>query len=81
VHELQRTRIDQPMSTTPLIGYTPPHPRHANGERIQVTAYSDEMGRTVERWHLSDDDVRWYHVEKYARQRITITKDVRGPLT
>jgi hypothetical protein len=80
MQELQRTLISQPMSTTPLIGYTPPKPRDAQGNRIQVTAYSDEYGRTVERWDLSETDVRWYHVEKYVRKRVTVTTERRAPL-
>jgi hypothetical protein len=69
------------MSTTPLVGYTPPKPHHANGERIQVTAFYDEMGRTVERWEFGEDDVRWYHVEKYVRKKVTVTTEVREPVS
>ncbi len=78
--ELQRTAIGQPMSTTPLSGYKVPCPVDGAGERIQVTAFFDELGRTVERWQFSETDVRWYHVEKFVDRRVTVTTQVRGPI-
>jgi hypothetical protein len=80
MHELQRTLIPQPMSTTPLMGYTPPRPRDFAGELIQVTAFSDEFGRTVERWQFNDTDVRWYHVEKFVKKRVVVTTERQVPL-
>lgn len=80
VSELQRTAITQPMSTTLLAGYAVPHPRDSAGELIQVTAFYDEMGRTVERWQFSETDVRWYHVEKVVKKRVMITSERSVPL-
>jgi hypothetical protein len=81
MQELQRTLISQPMSTTPLMGYTVPRPRDMAGELIQVNAFHDEMGRTVERWQFSEDDVRWYHVEKFVRKRVTVVVERGAPIT
>lgn len=78
--ELQRTAISQPMSTTPLTGYTVPRPTNVGGELIQVTAFFDELGRTVERWQFTDTDVRWYHVEKVVKKRVTVTVERGAPI-
>ena len=78
--ELQRTKISQPMSTTPLAGYKVPRPVDLAGELIQVTAFHDELGRTVERWQFSESDVRWYHVEKFVKKRVTITTERAVPI-
>lgn len=62
------------------MGYTVPRPRDSAGELIQVTAFSDEFGRTVERWQFSETDVRWYHVEKFTRKKVTVTVERSSPL-
>lgn len=78
--DLQRTQISPPMGPVPLVGYAVPKPRDMKGERIQVTAYHDELGRTVERWQFSESDVRWYHVEKVVKKRISVTVERQVPI-
>jgi hypothetical protein len=78
--ELQRTLIGQPMSTTPLPEFKVPHAVDIAGEKIQITAFFDEMGRTVERWQFSDTDVRWYHVEKFVTKRVTVYVERGAPI-
>lgn len=80
MNELQRTEISQPMGATPLTGYTVPKPVDMHGERIQVTAFYDELGRTVERWEFSETDIRWYHVEKVVNKRISVTVERKVPM-
>lgn len=80
VSELQRTAISQPMGVTPLTGYTVIKPVDLRGERIQVTAFYDELGRTVERWQFTETDVRWYHVEKVVKKRISVTVERQVPI-
>jgi hypothetical protein len=61
--ETQRILIPPPMSATPTDAWTPPRPRDAQGERIQVTAHVSEQGHIVERWQITDEDIRWYRLE------------------
>lgn len=65
-----RILIAQPMGTIPAQNYTPPKPHLLNGELVQVTAFTDEHGRLVERWQFSDDDVRWYEVLESGKQTV-----------
>jgi hypothetical protein len=60
------------MSTQPYDAWKPPKPHHANGEPIQVTVFHDEFGHIVERWQLSDTDVRWYKLEKWRNAWVTM---------
>jgi hypothetical protein len=60
--EHNRFLIPQPMGTIPAENYAPPKPRLLNGDAVQVTAFTDEHMRLVERWQFSDTDVRWYEV-------------------
>jgi hypothetical protein len=70
--EIQRHWVPQPMSSQPYDAWTPPKPRDAKGELIQVTAHVDEFGHVVERWQFSETDVRWYRLEKYEDRWVSI---------
>lgn len=72
--------ISQPMSAKPFDAHLCPRPHLLNGERIQVTAYYTEHGEIVERWQLSDTDVRWYRLEAYQGKWITLKVDKRTPI-
>lgn len=77
--ELQRVRIAEPMSAHPFDGRTPPHPVDARGQPIQVTCHVTEFGEIVERWQLSDTDVRWYRLECFRSRWITLKIEKRVP--
>jgi hypothetical protein len=79
--ELQRILISQPMSTKPFEGYLCPHPHLLSGEQVQVTAHYTEHGEIVERWQLSDTDVRWYRLEAWKQKWVTLKVDSRTPIT
>ena len=79
-HELQRILIAQPMSATPTDAWLPPKPHLADGTRVQVTAHVSEHGEIVERWALSDDDVRWYRLECWKARWVAIKVDRRTPI-
>lgn len=79
-HDLQRILIPAPMSAKPLTGYLCPRPHLMGGERIQVTAHVTEHSEIVERWQLSDEDVRWYRLEAYKKKWVTLKVDTRTPV-
>jgi len=72
VRELHRVLIPEPMGAKPFDGRMPPRPVDWQGNRIQVTVHTSEFGEIVERWQLSDTDVRWYRLELYDERRITL---------
>jgi hypothetical protein len=68
------------MSSTPTNARIPPKPHLLNGERVQVTMHVTEIGEIVERWQLSDDDVRWYRLEFYKERWVTLKVERRVPI-
>ena len=79
--ELPQVRRElQRMSATPFSGRTPPKPVNALGERIQVTCHVSEAGEIVERWQLSETDVRWYRLEAFRERWVTVKVDSRTPV-
>jgi len=58
-----RILIPQPMAATSTDGWNVPRPRDYKDERIQVTAHATDENEVVERWCLSETDVRWYRIE------------------
>jgi hypothetical protein len=78
--EVQRVSISPPMGAAPYDAWKPPRPVDYKGERIQVTAHITEFNEVVERWQFSDTDVRWYRVERYRQERVTVKVERRGPL-
>lgn len=78
--ELQRVLIPQPMSAKPYPDYLPPKPHRLDGSRIQVTAFYTEHSEIVERWEMSETDVRWYRLEAWKQRWVTLKLDKRTPV-
>lgn len=71
VVEEHRILIPQPITREDAPVHRVPRPLDAAGNRIQITAYLDLEMQIVERWQFSDEDVRWYRIEKREREPIT----------
>jgi hypothetical protein len=70
--DLQRYLIPEPGKVEPYPEWTVPHPILPNGVKVQVNAYHDEHGNVLERWMLSESDVRWYRLERWVNRWITV---------
>ena len=68
------------MSAQPYTDYKPPRPTLLSGERIQVTAHVTEHSEIVERWQFSETDVRWYRLERWEQERVTLKIAKRVPV-
>jgi hypothetical protein len=79
--ELQRITVSEPMSLTPYDGIAAPHPHAANGEAIQVNVFHDECGHIIERWLLSETDVRYYRLEKWDSKWVSVKVPTRKPVS
>jgi len=68
--EKRRFLVPQPMATFPLENYPVPRPHLLGGEKVQVLAFKNEHGKVVEKWHLSDTDIRWYEVSEDGERKV-----------
>lgn len=70
--EFARILIQPPVNPTLYPEWQVPVANLPVTGRVQITAYHDEMGHVLERWLLSETDERWYRVERYTMQRVSV---------
>jgi hypothetical protein len=70
--DLQRFLIPEPVNVTRYEEWPVPHPVLPGEVKVQVNAYHDEHGNVLERWMLSETDVRWYRLEKWDNRLVTV---------
>ncbi len=79
--DLQRLLIPEPGKVEPYPEWPVPHPVLPMGVKVQVNAYHDEHGNVLERWILSETDVRWYRLEKWVNRWVTVQVAQKKPVT